>query len=273
MADASVSTARIALIVCYNGTAFHGFQYQNESLPTVQLALETVLSRVADRPVKLVCAGRTDTGVHATHQVVHFDTDSVRPDKAWVLGANSWLPDTISVSWGAQVAADFDARFSAVARRYLYLIYNSAVRSALLPAKVTREARPLDAAAMDTAGNALLGEHDFSSFRAAECQARTPVRRVDRLDVYRRGDMVVVDITANAFLHHMVRNIAGVLIDIGAGVAPEDWAARVLAERDRTKGSMTAPADGLYLVDVIYPARFGIPAGPDLPHLYSLFST
>lgn len=267
-----MTSVRVALVVSYNGAAFHGFQYQNETLPTVQAELESALAHVAAGPVGLVCAGRTDTGVHATHQVVHFDAPQ-RPAKAWIMGTNAHLPDTVAVTWAGDVAADFSARFSATARRYMYVIYNSPVRSALLPRELTRERRPLDVATMHAAGQALVGEHDFSSFRAAECQARTPMRNVHRLAVYRTGDIVVIDITANAFLHHMVRNIAGVLMDIGAGREREGWAREVLEFRDRTRAAMTAPPHGLYLVDVTYPAGTGIPAGPDLPHLYSILST
>lgn len=260
---------RVALVVAYNGKSLHGFQYQNETIATVQGHLEAALSQVADHEIRVSCAGRTDTGVHATHQVIHFDTTASRPIKAWVFGANTHLPDFISVNWAGEVSSEFDARFSAVARRYLYLIYNSPVRSALLHDVLTRERRPLEEARMHAAGRALLGEHDFSSFRSSECQSPTPWRNVHRLEVYRRGDLVVIDITANAFLHHMVRNIAGVLMDIGAGAAEPGWAAEVLAARDRRCAAMTALPNGLYLVDVSYPEQFGIPGGPDLPHLYS----
>lgn len=264
-----MSVRRVALIVAYNGGLWHGFQSQRAAIPTIQGELESALSRVADQPLKIVCAGRTDTGVHATHQVVHFDTSAERPHRAWIFGANSHLPDSIGVTWAGDVAADFSARFSATARRYLYLIYNSQVRSALLHAELTRERRPLDEGRMCSAGQVLVGEHDFTSFRSSECQSPTPYRNVHRLDVFRRGDLVVIDITANAFLHHMVRNIAGVLIDIGAGVAAPQWAAQVLAARDRRRAGVTAPPNGLYLVDVSYPEQCGIPRGPDLPHLYS----
>ena len=181
--------------------------------------MEKSLSTVADQEIKLVCAGRTDTGVHATHQVVHFDTTAERPPKAWVFGTNTHLPPTIGVTWAGDVPDDFSARFSAVARRYFYIIYNSPVRSPLLFTELTRDRRPLDVDRMEAAGKLLLGEHDFSSFRSSECQSPTPVRTVLRLEVYRRSDLVVIDVTANAFLHHMVRNIAGVLMDVGAGVA------------------------------------------------------
>ncbi|HKI74878.1 MAG TPA: tRNA pseudouridine(38-40) synthase TruA [Pseudomonadales bacterium] len=264
-----MSTTRVALTVSYNGTDFHGFQYQRQSIPTIQGHLETALTRVADHEIKLVCAGRTDTGVHATHQVVHFDTTANRDAKAWIMGGNSHLPDTINIAWAGRVNDDFDARFAATARRYFYVIYNHPVRSALMASLLTKERRPLDEAVMDAAGQALVGEHDFSSFRASGCQSPTPVRDIHRLSVYRIRDLVVIDITANAFLHHMVRNIAGVLMDIGRGDAREAWAAEVLARRDRRCAGLTAPPHGLYLVDVSYPDHFGIPAGPELPHLYA----
>lgn len=268
-----MSLSRVALTVCYNGASFHGFQYQSESIPTVQACLESALARVADHDVKLVCAGRTDTGVHATHQVVHFDTTVERPTKAWVMGGNTHLPPSISIGWAGAVDPAFNARFSATQRRYLYLIHNAPVRSALLYQELTRERCPLDEVPMDAAGKLLLGEHDFSSFRSSECQSPTPIRTVHRLDVYRKGDLVVVDITANAFLHHMVRNIVGVLLEIGRGDAGPAWASEVLALRDRRRAGITAPPNGLYLVDVAYPERFGVPAGPDLPHLYSMLTS
>lgn len=263
------ATARIALVAAYDGASYHGFQYQNPAVPTVQGSLEAALGRVADHDVALVCAGRTDTGVHATHQVVHFDTSAQRPDKAWVLGSNKWLPDTIGIAWAGRVDDAFSARHSATARRYVYLIYNSRLRSPLLHRQLTRESRPLNEELMARAGASLLGEHDFNAYRSSECQSPSPVRTVHRLEVYRRGDLVIIDITANAFLHHMVRNVAGVLMAIGAGDAAPAWAAHVLASRDRRAGGVTAPPHGLYLVDVRYPAHFGIPCGPDLPHLYS----
>lgn len=262
--------SRICLCVTYNGAGFHGWQHQTPGVATVQATLEAALSRVADHPVRLKCAGRTDAGVHATWQIVHFDTPAERPLKAWVLGANAHLPAAVSVGWARAVPDDFDARFSATARRYLYLILNQRVRSGLMANLLTREHRTLDAAAMDRAGQALLGEQDFSAFRAASCQSSTPMRNVHHLHVHRRESIVIIDIAANAFLHHMVRNIAGVLMDIGAGEKAVEWAGELLALRDRRLAGVTAAADGLYLVDVTYPGRFDLPAGPGLPHLYSL---
>lgn len=226
------------------------------------------MSTIADHPVRVSCAGRTDTGVHATWQVIHFETDSDRPLKAWVFGTNAHLPDTVSVNWALTVPDDFDARFSASARRYLYLIHNHPVRSALMADLVSRDHRPLDAGMMDRAAAALLGEHDFTSFRAANCQSRTPMRNVHHARVHRRGELVVIDIAANAFLHHMVRNIAGVLQDIGAGEKPVEWMAELIEKRDRTLAGVTAPPNGLYLVDVTYPDRFGLPEGPGMPHVF-----
>jgi tRNA pseudouridine38-40 synthase len=249
---------RIALGVSYNGSTYHGWQFQGASIPTIQGHVEAALSQIADEPIRVTCAGRTDSGVHATSQVVHFDTTAKRTSKAWTMGSNAILPDSISVVSATDVAADFDARFSAKARRYLYIIHNTRVRSALIPEMVTREHRHLDAKLMHESAQSLLGENDFSSFRAANCQSRTPMRNVHRLAVTRSDDLVLIDITANAFLHHMVRNIAGVLMDIGSGSKPVTWVTELLGLRDRTKGSKTAPPNGLYLVGVDY----GDVAGP-----------
>jgi tRNA pseudouridine38-40 synthase len=251
---------RVAVGVQYDGSGFRGWQAQRPGVRTVQSCLEQALARVADHPVNLVCAGRTDAGVHAAGQVAHFDTGAVRPARAWVLGGNAHLPPDLSLSWACEVPADFHARFSALARRYRYLILNQPHRSALWRGRATWCYRPLDAARMAEAGQALVGEHDFSSFRAAECQARHPIREIRELTVRRRGDGIVLDVEANAFLHHMVRNIAGVLMVIGTGDRSVAWAREVLERRDRTQAGVTAPADGLYLRAVYYPERFGLPA-------------
>lgn len=248
---------RIALGIEYDGKRFSGWQRQPHA-PSVQEALEHALSRVADRPVEVVCAGRTDAGVHATHQVVHFDTATVRPERAWVRGVNSNLPGDVGVRWMREVAADFHARFSATARTYRYVILSHPVRPVLDRHRVAWTWRPLDVAPMRDAARHLLGEHDFSSFRAVACQAKHPVRTVHRLDVRYDGDRVALEVEANAFLHHMVRNIAGVLMAVGAGERRPDWAREVLDARDRTVAGVTAPAEGLYLVAVRYPERFGI---------------
>jgi len=250
---------RIAIGVEYDGRAFHGWETQRNGR-SVQQELERALARVADEPVRTVCAGRTDARVHALAQVAHFDCGAARTPRSWVLGTNSHLPGDVAVTWARAVGTDFHARFSARSRSYRYAILNRAVRPALLAGQVTWERRPLDAAAMARAATALLGEHDFSAFRASGCQARTPVRTLHRLEVWRRDDLVLLDVRANAFLHHMVRNLAGVLMAIGAGRERERWAADVLAGRDRSRGGVTAPPDGLYLTAVEYRAPFALPS-------------
>lgn len=260
--------ARIAVGVEYDGSAFAGWQSQ-AGMRTVQQVTENALARIADAPVALVCAGRTDTGVHAQGQVAHFDTAAVRPERGWVLGANSELPPDVNLAWARTVPDHFHARFSAQARSYRYLILNRSARSALHGKRAAFIHRPLDAERMRQGTVALRGEHDFSAFRSSQCQAKSPVRRVESLTVRRRGEWLVIDVTANAFLHHMVRNIAGLLIAIGKGDADPSWAAQVLAGRDRARGAATAPAEGLYLVAVRYPGAFGLPdpepemTGPD----------
>ena len=252
---------RVALGVQYDGAGFQGWQAQQSGRRTVQACLERALAQVANHPVKLSCAGRTDSGVHATAQVAHFDTDAARSERAWVLGGNAHLPPDVSLSWARAMPEDFHARFSALARRYRYLILNQPHRSALWQGRATWCYRPLDAARMHAAGQALVGEHDFSAFRAAECQARHPLRAIHELTVRRQGAGLVLEVEANAFLQHMVRNIAGVLMAIGDGDRPVEWARAVLEGRDRTQAGVTAPAAGLYLLAVRYPERFGLPAG------------
>ena len=248
---------KIALGVEYDGSAFHGWQFQGD-VRSVQESLELALSRVADHPVTVHCAGRTDTGVHATGQVVHFETDAVRSDRSWILGTNSNLPDDVSVSWARRMPDDFHARFSAVGRHYQYRIINRGYRSALWRNRAVWIHHPLDAAAMHRASQRLVGTHDFSSYRALGCQAKHPVRTIHSLTVRREAEMVIMDVHANAFLHHMVRNIAGVLIAIGKGEQAESWAEEVLALRDRTLGGVTAPPQGLCLTRVDYPPEFGL---------------
>jgi tRNA pseudouridine38-40 synthase len=251
--------SRIAVGIEYDGSAYAGWQAQ-ACLPTVQHITERALSSVAAEPLTLVCAGRTDAGVHAHGQVAHFDTRATRSARGWVLGANSELPADVSVSWAAPVPAHFHARYCAEARTYRYLILNRLARSALLAHRATWIHRPLDQERMAQAALGLHGEHDFSAFRSSECQAKSPIRRMERLSVERRGDWVVIEATANAFLHHMMRNIAGLLIAIGKAEAPPSWAREVLEGRDRTSNAATAPAAGLYLVSVRYPAAFALPA-------------
>ncbi|WP_127960122.1 tRNA pseudouridine(38-40) synthase TruA [Serratia microhaemolytica] len=254
-------TIKIALGVEYDGSRYYGWQRQRE-VASVQACLEQALSKVADQSVTLFCAGRTDAGVHATGQVVHFDTTASRQPAAWTMGVNSHLPPDIAVRWVKQVDADFHARFSATARRYRYIIYNHRYRPAILQQGVTHCYHPLDAARMQRAAQALLGENDYSAFRAVQCQSRTPWRNIQHLTVTRYGQYIVVDIKANAFVHHMVRNIVGSLLEVGYGNQPEQWIAELLAAKDRSLAAATAPAAGLYLVAVDYPTDFGLPQLP-----------
>ncbi len=265
-------TTRIALGVEYDGSAFHGWQTQlDPALPTVQETLEQALSQVADQPVRVQAAGRTDTGVHASGQVVHFETTSVRQLKAWVLGANTALKRKVAVRWAHPVSDDFHARFSAFSRRYRYTICNDAVRPAMLANFVTGHQHPLDADAMHKAGQYLLGELDFTAYRAQSCQSKSPMRCVTELTVRRHGHLVVMDIEANAFLLHMVRNIMGVLLVIGEGKAAPEWARDVLQGRDRTQAAKTAPPTGLSLVKVRYPERFGLPETSSVMQQFPFF--
>jgi tRNA pseudouridine38-40 synthase len=252
---------RIAMGVEYDGTAFHGWQTQGD-VNTVQERLEEALSKVADHPVKVQCAGRTDAGVHGLGQVVHFDSDSPRSPRNWTLGVNVNLPRDISVSWVQQVADEFHARFSATSRSYRYIILNRSTRSALWAKRAVWIHRPLDETRMQAAACHLVGTHDFSSYRAQGCQAKSPVRTVTELEVRREEERIIIDISANAFLHHMVRNIAGVLIAIGEGDRPVEWSKEVLEYRNRTLGGVTAPPQGLYLVRIEYPEEFGLQKAP-----------
>lgn len=254
---------RVAMGVEYDGTAFHGWQTQGD-VRTVQQELEKAVSRVADHPVTIHCAGRTDTGVHGVGQVVHFDTEAARTPRNWVLGTNVNLPGDVSITWAQPVADDFHARFSAISRSYRYRILNRANRSSLWRDRAVWIHRPLDERRMQAAAAYLVGTHDFSSYRALACQAKSPVRTVTELRVTREREQIVIDISANGFLHHMVRNIAGVLIAIGEGDQPVTWTRDVLQYRDRTLGGVTAPPQGLYLMQVGYPEEYGLPTGPVL---------
>jgi tRNA pseudouridine38-40 synthase len=254
---------RIALSVEYDGSAYCGWQLQAHS-PSVQAVLEKALSGIACEPIRVVAAGRTDTGVHALGQVVHFDTSADRPQRAWLRGANTLLPGDVRIIGTQEVAGDFHARFSALSRAYRYLILNRPQAPAVGHERVAWEPRPLDAQAMHAAAQSLLGEHDFSAFRAAACQSRSPWRNLLQLDVRRLGPWLVIDARANAFLHHMVRNLVGTLLDIGTGDQPVEWASRLLAGRDRTLAGRTAPAAGLYLTAVQYPPHFGVEPPPPL---------
>ena len=258
---------KIAIGLEYCGAAFSGWQQQTHT-HSVQEYVESALSRVADHEVRVHCAGRTDAGVHALQQVAHFETGAGRDMRSWVLGGNVYLPADISILWAQAVDDDFHARFSATSRSYCYIILNRTARPGLLYRRVTWEYRQLDAILMQQASACLLGEHDFTSYRAIDCQAGTPMRNVKHLEIHREGDFIIMEIEANAFLHHMVRNIAGVLMAIGMGKASPAWSQQVLDARDRTQGGVTAPADGLYLVQALYPQKFGLPVRADMQWLF-----
>ncbi|VVC75862.1 tRNA pseudouridine synthase A [Aquicella siphonis] len=249
---------RIALGIEYNGHGYYGWQGQR-SLPTIQGKLEEALSIVANEPVFLFCAGRTDANVHATGQVVHFDTRAKRHIDAWIWGTNSHLPSSIVVRWAKQVDYHFHARFTATARRYRYVIYNHPIRPAILNHRVTWHYYPLDIERMREAGRHLIGEQDFSSFRSSQCNSKSPMRNVTEFSISRQGDFVVIEIQANAFLHHMVRNIAGTLVKIGSNTREPEWMFEVLQARNRRAAAETAPADGLYLTRVLYPEPYIFP--------------
>jgi tRNA pseudouridine38-40 synthase len=266
---AAPGVSRIALGIEYKGARYRGWQRQESGVPSVQAALEKALSQVAAEPVSLMCAGRTDAGVHASGQVVHFDTRVERPLKAWIMGGNANLPPDISVTWAKVMPAEFHARFKAFARRYRYVIYNDPIRPAHLAEEVTWNHRLLDVARMREAAAHLVGTHDFTSFRAVQCQAKSPVKTVHHLEVIEHGRFIVIDVRANAFLHHMVRNFAGVLMTIGAGEREPGWVVEVLAARDRRAGGVTAHPYGLYLVQVEYPPEFELPQRYLGPHFLS----
>jgi len=256
---------RYAIGLEYDGSEFLGWQIQRQE-PTVQACLEAALSRVANQEVRAVCCGRTDTGVHALGQVAHFDADAERAEREWVLGINSHLPAGASVLWIRQVDESFHARFSAFARSYRYLVLNRWIRPALEARRMSWCRVPLDAERMHEAAQALRGEHDFTSFRAGACQARHAVREIHDISVQRSDDVVSLEVTANGFLYHMVRNIAGTLLRVGQGEAAVDWPAQLLAQRDRSKAAPTAGPEGLYFVRARYPERYGLPsAAPAFP--------
>ena len=250
---------RIALGIEYDGTSYNGWQRQKTGLG-VQQRVEEALAIVANEDVEVVCAGRTDTGVHASGQVIHFDSRSERSKRGWLLGANTNLPADIAVIWAQPVDDDFHARFSATARRYRYLILNRLQRSALHRDRAWWVYEPLDAVRMHEAAQHLVGKHDFSAFRAAGCQAKTAVREISHIAVSRCDDWLTLEVTANAFLQHMVRNITGTLAAVGQGEQEIDWIATVLESRDRKAGGIAAPPHGLTLVGVDYPESFGLPA-------------
>jgi tRNA pseudouridine38-40 synthase len=250
---------RVAALIEYDGTDYAGWQSQVHSA-SIQDAVQAAFSFVAGHPIIAICAGRTDSGVHAVGQVIHFDTTAARTPRAWVLGANTKLASSIAVQWAGEVSAGFHARHRANRRIYRYAILNRSARSGLQRTRAAWIHRPLDAAAMHAGAQALLGEHDFSAFRSVECQSKTPVRRIDAIEVTREGDYIWLQITATAYLHHMVRNIVGTLLDVQRAADPMAAMAKVLMGADRRHAGVTAPAVGLYLWRVEYPAIYGIPA-------------
>ena len=254
----SSPTRRLAVGIEYDGTRYAGWQHQ-PGLATIQDSVQKALSAVADHPVTVAAAGRTDAGVHACGQIAHFDTRAERPVRGWVLGANSNLPPDIAINWAMEVEPSFHARYTAQGRSYRYCMLRRATRPAILRDRVCWTRATLHVEAMHDAAQALVGEHDFSSFRAVECQSTTALRHVDAITVRGEGPLVVMEISANSYLHHMVRNIAGTLMQVGAGERPPAWVAEILAARDRSRAGITAPASGLYLWRVRYPPSLQIP--------------
>ena len=253
---------RIALGIEYNGYGFYGWQAQ-QNLPTIQGVLEEALSKIANESIHLICAGRTDANVHATGQIVHFDTQAKRHIDAWIFGTNSYLPSSISVRFAKQVDYSFHARFKALSRRYRYVIFNHPIRSAILSTSAAWYYYPLQVESMQEAGRYLMGEQDFSSFRSSQCSAKSPVRRVSEFVIFRKGNFVIFEIEANAFLHHMVRNIAGSLMKIGAQFKKPEWMQEVLQAKNRADAAETAPPQGLYLTRVQYSEPYCFPPSPE----------
>src|SRR5690606_25616153 len=259
---------RIALGLAYDGASWNGWQTQPGGR-TVQDRLEAALATFLNHPVATICAGRTDTGVHALEQVVHIDTSAERRLESWVRGVNAMLPPSIRVQWARAVDADFHARYSATARSYVYLLRSHRVASPILHGKVGWTHRPLELDAMRRAASLLCGEHDFSAFRSSECQAASPVRTLEALTISQSGDFFLFTFKANAFLHHMVRNLMGALVEVGRGKAPPEWTTELLSHRDRRLAPPTFSAAGLYLARADYPNRYGLPSLPVREALHS----
>ncbi len=254
---------RLAACLEYCGVGYHGWQRQNHAT-SVQQAVESAVSRVANQSIDVVVAGRTDTGVHAIGQIVHFDTSSNRIEEQWVRGVNTYLPDDISMIWARPVSQDFHARFSARQRSYRYVLLNRPVRPSYLHGRVTWYRAPLELEPMQEAARQLVGKHDFSAFRAAGCQSKNPVKQVSLISLDQAGPWIWLDIASDGFLHHMIRNIMGVLTRIGEGLEPVQWAREVLNSQDRKTGGVTAPADGLYFVSAQYDKIYNLPAPPEV---------
>lgn len=267
LAKKCVNMQRIALGIEYDGANYSGWQRQQHHA-SVQALLEKAIAKIASHPIEVICAGRTDAGVHASGQVVHFDTSANRPEFAWIRGVNNYLPRDIRVCWGKSVDSSFNARKSALSRRYCYIILNRPVRPGILHHAVTWMLPPLDVAAMQKGAQHLLGTHDFTTFRASGCQAKTATRTLSQIHLMRRGDQIILDVTANAFLHHMVRNITGSLLEVGQNKQSPEWIAEILQARDRRRAGITAPPQGLYLIKVNYPDNYPIPSDVRLPWFF-----
>lgn len=252
---------RYALGIEYDGKNYCGWQRQ-KNVVSVQQKLEQALSKIADEPIEVICAGRTDTGVNATNQVVHFETNKIRKDVAWTLGVNTHLPKDIAVTWVTAVSDEFHARFSATARRYRYIIYNYRLRPAILSNGISHYHYPLDEKLMQQGAQHLVGRHDFTSFRTVHCQSHSPIRTIHHCEITRQGDFIIVDVKANAFLHHMVRNIVGSLMRVGQSQQTTRWIKEVLEQKNRCLAGATALPEGLYFVGVDYPEQFEIPKRP-----------
>jgi tRNA pseudouridine38-40 synthase len=254
----SIDTKRLVLGIEYDGSSYYGWQRQPHAA-SVQESLEKSLSEVANEKIEITCAGRTDTGVHATSQVVHFDCQNPRPIKAWLKGANSLLPQNISIRYAQAISKDFHARFSALSRSYLYVIDNNSVKPAIMSQGLTWIRAKLDVDKMNSATEHFIGEHDFTSLRSSRCQSNSANRNISKLRCKRYGEYIVLEVTANAFLHHMVRNIVGTLIEIGDGRRNSNWAREVIAAKNRCIAGVTSAPNGLYLVGVMYPEEFNLP--------------
>jgi tRNA pseudouridine38-40 synthase len=259
---------KIALGIRYEGTCYHGWQAQKGLLQTVQTQLEKALSKVANHSIRVVCAGRTDAGVHAIEQVVHFETEAVRANYSWVMGANKYLPKDITIYWATPVSEDFHARFSAIGRYYRYIICRQSIRPTLLRNRVGWYYHQLSAENMHQASQYLLGEHDFQHFRSKDCQAKTSIRTIAHVNLIEKGPFLIVDIKANAFLHNMVRNIVGALVEIGSGRQTASWLKSLIDHPEKTQqsGLSTAPPQGLYLMKIFYPSIFQLPINNNCPN-------
>ena len=258
---------RIVISVEYDGAGYRGWQVQKHDSQVVQTVVERALSRIADEPIRLKCSGRTDTGVHASSQICHFDTSVYRTDYSWVMGSNAHLPDDVCLSWATEVDPSFHARFLALSRQYVYLIRSNTVRSAMLRNAVTCTHKRLDPEKMMRACEYLIGTHDFNAYRSASCQAKTSVRTISYLNVHIEDELIAIHVQANAFLQHMVRNIVGVLMSVGAGDNPVEWAKYVLQSKDRSEGGVTAPPQGLYFLGPDYKDKFYLPPTVRIPQI------